>query len=90
MALKKYTFVKDYKSDAGIWHKGESVDLSEDVAAWFNRDVDGCLEEAKQEKKTEARAETKPPADRQVKAAEQTRGEGAMTKADFKATKERP
>lgn len=42
---KRYRFVKDYRSGDLIWAPGQEIDVTEDYAAWLNRDVPGCLVE---------------------------------------------
>lgn len=75
MAIQRYRFVLDYRSGAGVWTKGQVVELEPGMAAWFNRDIPGCLVAADAPPvETAERAVDAPPADRQVKRPAQKRG----------------
>lgn len=39
----RYIFLRPYNSAAGMFGKGQIVDMPEDLAAWFNRDDPDCL-----------------------------------------------
>lgn len=41
--LKRYRFAADYASGRGVWTVGQEIDVTQDEADWFNRDVPGCL-----------------------------------------------
>lgn len=84
---RRYRFVAHYRAGDLIWEPGQEIDVSEDYAAWLNRDVPGCLVEvdvkaeakAKADAKAEAEAEAdraaeKPPHDRMQRQPESKRG----------------
>lgn len=84
--MKTYRFLKPYRSSFGQWSAGDTADFDDETAAWLGRDEPGCLELV-----TEERAVDAPPSDRMVRKPRNDRGggEGPMSKADFKAVKDK-
>ena len=39
----QFQFTRPYRSSAGAFGAGQIVDMTEDLAAWFNRDDHGIL-----------------------------------------------
>lgn len=69
------------------WQPGEVVELSEEDAAWFNRDSEGCLIPVVETQSVDA-----PPQDRMVKRAPRKRNQSggeAITRDNFKAVKDK-
>jgi hypothetical protein len=92
MAVQRYRFLKSYRSGAGAWDPGQTIEIEPERAEWFNRDVPGCLEPVEDEKpkkvkesESEERAADAPPHDRMVKGATK-RGNDPISRAEFKAT----
>lgn len=71
--------------------EGDTVQLDDEAVAWLERDQAGLLEEVvdKPKAKPKRRAAKKPPKDRQVKASNNRSAQSEITKADFKAVKDK-
>jgi hypothetical protein len=59
----QYRFRWAYRSNAGVFEKGQVVNFASERAAWFNRDSPGVLEEIV----TETRAPDAPAHDRMMR-----------------------
>lgn len=74
----QYRFTCHYKSGAGAWREGDVAELDDQTAAWFLRDVEGCIvpvdaQDAPDEAEPQERALDTPEHDRQLKRAPRKR-----------------
>lgn len=90
----RYRATRRYQSGLGSFSEGDVVDLVDDVAAHINRDSPGTLEPVYDALPPAERAFDAPPQDRMVKGARRRQDregdpgdQGAMSRADFKATR---
>lgn len=94
--MARYRVTRRYESGLGSYAEGDVVDLVDDFAAHINRDSPGTLElePAYEALPPAERAFDAPPQDRMVKSARKRQDrqgdpgdQGAMSRADFKATR---